>query len=234
METKLTIVLVHGAWGDGSHWKHVIPVLHAKGYTVRAVQNPLSSLPDDVERTQNMVTSIEGPVLLVGHSYGGCVITEVGHQPNVVGLVYIAAFAPDKGETINSLYGLRAAPPGASIIRPDTHGYLWLDYEQFPANFCQDVPAEDALVMSLSQKPIAASSFDAVAGKPAWKEKPSWYQVSDNDHMIPPETEAYMAERMKPERTITVPTSHASLAAHGQLIADFILEAAESISSQTV
>ena len=229
MKAKPSIVLVHGAWGDGAHWKHVIPVLVDSGYTVRAVQNPLSSLKDDVEKTKDIVASLPDPVLLVGHSYGGVVITEVGNEPNVAGLVYVAAFAPDAGETVQQLFELNPPPPGAAIIKPDAQGYLWLDFDQYPANFCQDVPAEEALVMAITQKPLAASIFGDKVSKPAWKEKPSWYQISSNDKMIPPATEQLFADRMKPKKTISLPSSHASMASHGKEIADFIVEAASSL-----
>jgi pimeloyl-ACP methyl ester carboxylesterase len=228
MAKKPNIVLVHGAWGDGSHWKEVIPILIAKGYTVRAVQNPLTSLKDDVEKTKSLVAGLEGPTLLVGHSYGGYVIGEAGNDPNVVGLVYVAAWAPDEGETLQGLFEQRAAPPGAAIIKPDAQGFLWLDYEKYHEDFCQDVPDADALVMAVAQKPWAGSIFGAVAGKPAWKTKPTWYQVSTNDRMIPPETEEFFAERMKPKKILRLKTGHASMASKGKEIAAFILEAAES------
>src|SRR5258705_10550813 len=123
MAKKPTIVLVHGAWGDGSHWKAVIPLLTEKGYTVRAVQIPLISIKEDVDKTKSLMANIEGPILLVGHSYGGSVITEAGNDPNVVGLVYVAAWAPDEGETLQQLFELRAAPPGGAIIAPDAQGF---------------------------------------------------------------------------------------------------------------
>ncbi|MDC0663563.1 alpha/beta hydrolase [Marinobacter sp. SS21] len=228
MSDKLNILLVHGAWGDGSHWRHVIPTLHNKGYRVRAVQNPLTSLPDDIERTSKLAAALNGPTLLVGHSYGGMVITGAGHTPNVVGLVYIAAFAPDEGENPGGLFAMREAPPGAAIIRPDDNGFLWLDTEKFRENFCQDVDDTEALVMALSQKPIAARCFEDKSGAPAWKEKPSWYQVSANDRMIPPETEEWFAERMKAQKTITLQAGHAPMASHpGEVIA-LIDEAASS------
>jgi pimeloyl-ACP methyl ester carboxylesterase len=229
MEKKLNIVLVHGAWGDGSHWRHVIPTLHAKGYRVRAVQNPLTSLPDDVERTRNLIVSLEGPTLLVGHSYGGMVITNAGNEPNVVGLVYIAAFAPDKGETPGGLFGLRDAPSGAAIIQPDAQGFLWLNQEKFRDEFCQDLNEKEALVMALSQKPIAGRCFADPSGEPAWKTKPSWYQISKHDRMIPPETEEWFAKRMNPKKTITLDSGHASLASHPAEVTELILEAAKSL-----
>ncbi len=228
MTAKTNILLVHGAWGDGSHWRHVIPPLHAKGYRVRAVQNPLTSLPDDIERTSKLAAAQDGPTLLVGHSYGGVVITGAGHVPNVVGLVYVAAFAPDEGETPGGIFAMREPPPGAAIIRPDESGFLWLAPDKFRENFCQDLDETEALVMALTQKPIAARCFDDKSGPPAWKVKPSWYQVSANDRMIPPETERWFAERMRPKRTITLQAGHASLASHAKEIVALIEEAAAS------
>lgn len=226
MANNLNIVLVHGAWGDGSHWRHVIPALHAKGYRVTAVQNPLTSLPDDIDRTSKLVAAQDGPTLLVGHSYGGMVITGAGNAPSVVGLVYVAAFAPDEGENPGGLFALRELPPGAANIRPDKNGFLWLDPDKFRESFCQDLDETESLVMALTQKPIAARCFDDKSGPPAWKVRPSWYQVSANDRMIPPETERWFADRMKPKKTITLQASHASLASHGDDIVALIEEAA--------
>ncbi|HVI47903.1 MAG TPA: alpha/beta hydrolase [Chitinophaga sp.] len=230
MGAKLNIVLVHGAWGDGSHWRHVIPQLDASGYRVTAVQNPLTSLADDVERTKQLVAMQDGPTLLVGHSYGGMVITNAGNEPNVVGLVYVAAFAPEEGETPGGIFGLRAAPPGAAIIAPDNNGFLWLDRDKFHENFCQDLGKEEALVMGLSQKPIAARCFGDPSGAPAWKTKPSWYQISAQDRMIPPETEEWFTERMKPQKTIKLDAGHASMASHPKEVLALIEEAAKALS----
>ena len=226
---KPNIVLVHGAWGDGSHWRHAIPALHEKGYKVIAVQNPLTSLPDDIDRTTKLVEAQDGPTLLVGHSYGGAVITGAGHTPNVVGLVYVAAFAPDAGDSLGSIGARAAPPPGAASLRPDKYGFLWIDPEKFRDNFCQDVEESEALVMALTQKPIALRCFTDTSGPPAWKNKPCWYQISANDRMIPPETEAWMAERMRPKKTITLQASHASLASQGAAIVDLIEEASTSV-----
>jgi pimeloyl-ACP methyl ester carboxylesterase len=230
MSNKPNILLVHGAWGDASHWRHVIPSLHGKGYKVSAVQNPLTSLPDDVERTSKLAAAQGAPTLLVGHSYGGMVITGAGHVLNVVGMVYVAAFAPDEGETPGGLFGLREPPPGAAAIRPDDNGFLWIDPAQFHENFCQDLDATEALVMAVTQKPIAARCFGDKSGAPAWKVKPSWYQVSAADRMIPPETERWFAERMKPRKVIELPSGHASLASHPDEIVALIEEAARSVS----
>ena len=229
MKGKPNILLVHGAWGDASHWRHVIPLLHAKGYKLSAVQNPLTSLPDDIDRTSKLAAAQDAPTLLVGHSYGGVVITGAGHVPNVVGLVYIAAFAPDQGETLGGIFGLREPPSGAAAIRPDDNGFLWIDPAQFHQSFCQDLDATEALVMAVTQKPIAARCFGDATGAPAWKLKPSWYQVSSEDRMIPPETERWFVERMKPRKAITLSASHASMASHPAEIAALIEEAAQAV-----
>jgi pimeloyl-ACP methyl ester carboxylesterase len=232
MKTKLNIVLVHGAFGDGSHWKNVIPALAAEGYTVRAMQLPLTTLEEDIQRTSDMVSSLDGPVLLVGHSYGGMVITGAGNHPNVKGLVYIAAFAPDQGEAAGGLLQLRPVPEGATAIAPGPSGYLYVDYAKYPEVFSQGVSADDALVMAVSQKPITGAAFGApLASAPAWKVKPSWYQVSDNDKMIQPETEAWFAERINARKTIHLNAGHASMASHSQEVAALILEAAESVQN---
>lgn len=229
MAGKPNILLVHGAWGDGSHWRGVIPPLHAKGYKVTAVQNPLTSLADDVERTRKLAEAQDGPTLLVGHSYGGAVITGAGHAANVVGLVYVAAFAPDEGDSLGALLG-REASPGGAAIRPDKEGFLWIAQDQFQANFCQDLDETDALVMAVTQKPIAGRCFEDKSGPPAWKAKPSWYQASSSDRMIPPTTQTWMAQRLAPRKIITLDASHASLASHPAEIAALIEEAASSVA----
>ncbi|GAM20707.1 hypothetical protein SAMD00019534_038820 [Acytostelium subglobosum LB1] len=226
----MNIILVHGAWGDGSHWRGVIPILHAKGYNVTAVQNPLTSLADDIDRTKKLAAAQNGPTLLVGHSYGGAVITGAGHQQNVVGLVYIAAFAPDKGESLNGIFSRQAPPSGGAHIKPDANGFLWIEKPAFKESFCQDLDSTEALVMATAQKPIAARCFDDKSDEPAWKTKPSWYQVSSQDHMIPPEAEKSMAERMKPKKIISLDSSHASLASHAKEVANLIDEAARSFA----
>jgi pimeloyl-ACP methyl ester carboxylesterase len=230
MTAKLTILLVHGAWGDGSHWRHVIPPLHAKGYRVCAVQNPLTSLADDIDRTRKLAAAQDGPVLLVGHSYGGAVITGAGHAPNVVGLVFVAAFAPDEGDSLGSIFARREPPPGAGNIRPDQDGFLWISPPHFRESFCQDLDEEEAWVMALAQKPIAGRCFEDESGPPAWKEKPSWYQVSADDRMIPPETQRWMAERIGAKKTLELPSSHASLASHADEIVALIEEASGSLT----
>lgn len=229
MPSVKNIVLVHGAWGDASHWRNVIPLLHAKGYNLAAVQNPLTSLADDIERTTKLAAAQEGPTLLVGHSYGGAVITGAGHAPNVAGLVYIAAFAPDEGDSLGSIFARREPPSGAASIRPDKDGFLWLAQDSFRQSFSQDLSETEALVMAVTQKPISGRCFEDKSGPAAWRSKPSWYQVSSRDHMIPPETEQWMADRMKTRKTITLDASHASLASHPKEVAALIEEAAKSL-----
>lgn len=226
--TDLTIILVHGAWGDGSHWQHVLPALHKKGYKVRSVQNPLTSLTDDIQKTKDLIDAQEGKVLLVGHSYGGSVISGAGNHDKVVGLVYVAAFAPDKGESLGGIFARREQPRGGASIYPDSKGFLWIKYDEYHKNFCEDLNEEDSLVMSLAQKAIHGSCFGAESGEPAWKNKPSWYQISAQDHMIPPATQKEMAERIKPKKIIELEASHASLASHPKEIVELIVEAAQS------
>jgi len=224
------IVLVHGFWGGAAHWAKVIVELDRRGYgSLHAVENPLTSLADDAHRTQQMVKQIDGPVLLVGHSYGGAVITEAGDLPNVVGLVYVAAFAPDAGESLGAI--TEQMPPAAvANIAPDSDGYVWIAPDKFHESFCQDLSADEALVMAVTQKAPVGSTFGDAVTEPAWKTKPTWYQVSTEDRMIHPDNERRMAQRMNPRQTIELPASHASLASQPAAICDLITEAAGSVS----
>ncbi|MQB42835.1 alpha/beta hydrolase [Rhizobium sp. ICMP 5592] len=226
MPNKPTIILVHGFWGGAAHWSKVIVGLAGKGYqSVYAVENPLTSLADDAERTRKMIAQQKAPVLLVEHSYGGAVITEVGDQPNVVGLVYIAAFAPDAGESPGSITARH--PPGAiANLTPDSDGYLWAKQDKFHESFCQDLTADEALVMAVTQKAPVASTFEDKITAPAWKKKPSWYQISSQDRMISPENERWMAERLGARKIITLDASHASLASMPHEVIALIDEAA--------
>jgi pimeloyl-ACP methyl ester carboxylesterase len=223
---KPNILLVHGAWGDGSHWRHVISPLHEKGHRVFAVQLPLTSLSDDIDRTNKLVAAQDGPTLLVGHAYGCAVITGAGLAPNVVGLVYLAGPALDEGESLNSLWARRAPPEGAANIRRDKYGFLWIEPEKFHETFCHDLADKtESLVWALTQKPTAARCFEEKSGPPAWKVKPTWYQISANDRLIPTQTEKWMAERINARKTITLQTSHASVATHPDEIVTLIEEA---------
>lgn len=224
-----TIVLVHGFWGGAAHWGKVILELKKRGYaSVFAVENPLTSLADDAERTRKVIGQIEGPVLLVGHSYGGAVITEVGDLPGVVGLVYIAAFAPDAGESPGQLSA--EFPPAAfGNIEPDSDGYLWINRGKFRESFGQDLTEDEALVMAATQKAPLGSTFGDTVTAPAWKTKPSWYQVSTQDHMIDPENQRRMAQRTGPRKVIELDAGHASLASQPAAVADLIDEAARGL-----
>ena len=224
--SKPSIILVHGFWGGAAHWGKVIVELARKGYTnVRAVEMPLTSLADDVERTRKMIAQQKGPVLLVGHSYGGAVITQAGDQPNVVGLVYIAAFAPDAGESPGGITH-QHLPVAAPNLEPDSDGYLWLRSDKFHESFCQDLSPDDALVMAVTQKAPLASTFGDVITTPAWKKKPSWYQISSEDRMIAPENQLKMSARLNPRKVVTLAASHASLASKPAEVAALIDEAA--------
>ncbi|WP_153788811.1 alpha/beta hydrolase [Pseudomonas sp. EMN2] len=225
MSTRPTVVLVHGFWGGAAHWGRVIVELSRRGITeLRAVELPLTSLADDAERTRKMVAQVQGPVLLVGHSYGGAVITEAGNAANVMGLVYIAAFAPDAGESPGGLTQ-QHLPVAAPNLEPDSDGYLWIKADKFHESFCQDLSADDALVMAVTQKAPLASTFGDNISNPAWRHKPSWYQISSQDHMIAPANQQMMSARMKPRRVITLDASHASLASHAREVAALIEEA---------
>lgn len=230
MTEKPTVVLVHGFWGGAAHWANVIVELNRRGYSsLHAVENPLTSLADDAERTRKMVSQVDGPVVLVGHSYGGAVITEAGDLPNVTALVYIAAFAPDAGESPGGI--TQELPPAAAAnLAPDSDGYLWVLQDKFHESFCQDLSADDALVMAVTQKAPLASTFGDTVTAPAWRSKPSWYQVSTQDRMIHPDNERRMAQRMNPRKVIELDASHASLASQATAVADLIDEAATQTS----
>lgn len=229
MSNRPSIVLVHGFWGGAAHWAKVILELSRLGYKdVHAVEIPLTSLANDAERTRKMIGQISGPVVLVGHSYGGAVISEAGNLPNVHALVYIAAFAPDAGESPGGITQEKL-PEAAPNLAPDSDGYLWLKVEKFHESFCQDLTADEGLVMAVTQKAPLASTFGDAIKDPAWRHKPSWYQISTHDRMINPENQKKMSERMKARKVIALDASHASLASQPAKVAALIDEAATSI-----
>lgn len=233
MSNKPTVLLVHGFWGGAAHWGKVILELTRKGYTsIHALEIPLTSLAEDAARTRKMIAQQKGPVLLVGHSYGGAVITEAGDQPNVVGLVYIAAFAPDAGESPGGITQ-QHLPAAAPNLEPDSDGYLWLKPEKFRESFCQDLGPDEALIMAVTQKAPLASTFGDTITAPAWKKKPSWYQISSEDRMINPDNQKNMSERLNARKVITLNTSHASLASRSVEVAAFIDEAATEVTVPT-
>jgi pimeloyl-ACP methyl ester carboxylesterase len=190
-----TVVLVHGAFADGSGWEGVYKTLRQHGHDVAVVQNSTVSLAEDVAATKRTVAAQKGPVILVGHSYGGAVITEAGNDPKVVGLVYVAAFAPDKGESVAKL--IANPPPNAPVppILPPQDGFLMLDKTKFAASFAADVPKEQAEFMANSQVPWGVKALEGTITEPAWKTKPSWYLVSTEDRMIPPPAQQFMSKR---------------------------------------
>jgi pimeloyl-ACP methyl ester carboxylesterase len=222
--TKPNIVLVHGAWADGSSWSKVIPILTGAGHRVIAVQLPLHSVADDVATVQRAIGLVGGPTILVGHSYGGFVITNAGsNNQNVTGLVYVAAFAPDEGQSISNFVDPAALPPGFFIF--DSGGFGYINPEMFHEAFVQDVNSTEAEIMAIAQKPAHQSLLAEPSGPPAWKQLPTWYQVSESDHIIPPDAQRQFAQQMN-ATTISVNASHASLVSHPDEIAQLILDAA--------
>ncbi|SHM07606.1 Pimeloyl-ACP methyl ester carboxylesterase [Flavobacterium saccharophilum] len=228
MAKDLTIVLVHGAWSDGSQWRHVVPVLVEAGYKVRCVQNNLTSLQEDIDKTNDLIDLQDSNVLLVGHSYGGAVISGAGNNDNVVGLVYIAAFAPDAEENIAGLLEKRSGSGGASIYS-DTKGFFWIKYDEFHQALCQDLDKQTARIMALTQRPINGQCFGDKTKVPAWKNKPTWYQVSNNDNMIPVQTQKEMAERISAKKIIYLESGHISAVSQPEAVSELILEAAASL-----
>jgi pimeloyl-ACP methyl ester carboxylesterase len=224
MSTNATnIVLVHGGWADGSSWSKVIPILENAGHKVIAVQLPLHSLADDVATVKRVIDLVGGTITLVGHSYGGEVITNAGYNnPNVTGLVYIAAFAPDEGQSLSSFVDPAKFPKDLFLV--DSGGFIYLNPEIFRENFAQDVDPAEADLMAIVQKPFNQSIFGEKSGPPAWKQLPTWYQISDADRMIPPDVQRMFAERMN-ATTLSLNTSHASYVSHPNEIAELILNA---------
>ncbi|TCD26504.1 alpha/beta hydrolase [Pedobacter psychrodurus] len=222
------IVLVHGAFADGSGWESVYKLLKKKGYNVSMVGNPNTGMPEDVAATSLVLKKQQGPVLLVGHSYGGAIITEAGNASNVAGLVYIAAFVPDNGETLLKL--LQSGPPAPkSGILPPENGYIWYDKAKFHAGFCADLPKEKADFLADSQIPVSASVFGHVIENAAWKTKPSWYIVATEDQTIPPDAERFMAKRAGAKVT-EIKASHLVFMSQPDAVVKVIEEAAKGAS----
>ena len=219
------VVLVHGGFVDGAGWEGVYKILKRDGYNVSVVQNPTISLDDDVAVTKRILAAQDGPAILVGHSYGGAVITEAGSDPKVAGLVYITAFAPDKGESVSSL--IKDPPPGAPVppILPPQDGYLFLDKAKFPASFAGDVDAEKAAFMADSQVPWGVAALSGKISEPAWRVKPSWYLIATDDKMIPPDAQRAMSKRAG-ATVVEVKGSHAIYVSQPGPVAKLIEEAA--------
>ena len=221
------VVLVHGGFVDGSGWQGVYKALKKHGYAVTIVQNPTFSLADDVAVTKRALAAQNGPVILVGHSYGGVVITEAGNDPKVAGLVYVAAFAPDKGESVSAL--IKDPPPGAPVppILPPQDGYLFLDKAKFAASFAADVSADAAEFMADSQVPWGVEALSGAISEPAWKTKPSWYLVATEDRMIPPDAQRAMSKRAG-ATVVEVKGSHAVYVSQPHAVASLIESAARA------
>jgi pimeloyl-ACP methyl ester carboxylesterase len=221
-----TVVLVHGGFVDGAGWQGVYDALRADGYRVAVVQNPTITLDGDVAATLQVIDAQPGPVTLVGHSYGGVVITEAGNHEKVEALVYVAAFAPDKGESVNTL--IADPPPGAPVppILPPVDGFLFLDREKFAEAFAGDLPAAEAAFMADAQVPWGVDAPAGAAARPAWRVKPAWYLLTTEDRMIPPAAQRAMAERIGARRTLEVAASHSVYVSQPAAVAELIKEAA--------
>jgi len=228
--TAMTVVLVHGGFVDGSGWEGVYRILRKDGYSVSIVQNPTISLSDDVAATRRIVAAQSGRVILVGHSYGGAVITEAGNDPKVAGLVYITAFAPDRGESVSTL--IKDPLPGAPVppILPPQDGYLFLDKAKFPAAFAADVDAERAAFMADSQVPWGVGALSGTISEPAWKTRPSWYLVTTDDKMIPPSAQRFMSKRAG-SIVVEVAGSHAIYVSQPDAVATLIERAANDVNT---
>ena len=222
--TAPTVVLVHGAWADASSWRRVIPHLLAKGVPVVAVQNPTSSLGDDVQVTQRALDSIEGPIVLVGHSWGGAVITEAGNDPKVKALVYVAAFAPKVGQSVGDLVGVHESPPALGKIRDDGAGFLSLSAQGWVEDVASDLPEDEARVLAVVQLPFPASAFGDQITEVAWSTRPTWYVVSAEDRVVSVALERELAAMMK-AKTTELKAGHLSLLSMPDAVADIIIDA---------
>ena len=232
MEARPNIVLVHGAWADGSSWSAVIESLQADGYNVTAPQFPLAALEDDVARLREVLNRQDGPTIVAGHSYGGQIMTALGEDaPNVIGLVYIAAFGLDEGESIGAL--LEGPPtPALAHLDIDEQGFAWLPEDDFVNHFAADVDPARARVMFAAQQPLAGSALQEVMGVPAWKSIPSWYLVADGDQAIPPDAERQFASRMGADTT-EVSTNHVAMVSHPDDVVKIIETAAAAVPVAT-
>jgi pimeloyl-ACP methyl ester carboxylesterase len=234
MSNRPKIILVHGAWADGSSWSAVIEDLQAKGYKVTAPQFPLTSLADDVARLRQVLALQDGPTILVGHSYGGQIITALGTDaPDVVGLGYIAAFGLDEGESLGALLSQGPTPPALAHQVVDKRGFVWLPEDDFVNHFAADVGPVKARVMYAVQQPLAATGFNEVMGVPAWKSLPSWYLITTDDQALPPAAQRLFAKRMG-ATVIEVPSSHLPFVSHPRDVVKLIVTAAEAASVTVV
>jgi pimeloyl-ACP methyl ester carboxylesterase len=231
MTTRPNIVLVHGAWADGSSWSSVIERLQAEGYRVTAPQFPMTALADDVARLRQVLGVQDGPTIVAGHSYGGQIMTALGTDaPNVVGLVYIAAFGIDQGESLGALLSQGPVTPALEHLLTDKQGFTWLSEDDFVHHFAADVDPVKARVMYAVQQALAASAFGDVMGVPAWKSQPSWYLVATDDQAIPPDAERQFASRMS-ATTVEIPSSHVAMVSHPDEVTQLIATAARAVAA---
>ncbi|HEX5325757.1 MAG TPA: alpha/beta hydrolase [Acetobacteraceae bacterium] len=221
--TNANVVLAHGAWADGSSWSKIIASLRAEGIKAIAAPLPLTSLPDDVAALDRTLERVAGPVVLVGHAYAGAVIGATS-SPGVSALVYVAALAPDEGETVADVFYRAAPPPTAPSLAADGHGLIWLPADAFPVAFAQHASAEEQALLAAVQRPIAGPCISVKVGRPLWRDRPSWFLVADEDHMIAPDTQRFMAARMQ-ARMKTHPVDHAPMVTAPDVVVDIILEA---------
>jgi pimeloyl-ACP methyl ester carboxylesterase len=225
-----TIVLVHGAWADGSSWNKIIPLLQAKGLPVVAVQLPLTAVDDDLAVTKRMISTIEGPIVLVGHSWGGMAVTQAGDDSKVAALVYLSAFAPDIGESGSSLIGAHPAPPALSTVVTDSAGFTYQTVEGMVRNVAPDLPEADARILAVTQGRLAAGAFGQTATVAAWKTKPSWFIITVEDRVVSVELQRAEAARMAARVTV-LHASHMSLLSQPGKVATVIAEAAEAVNA---
>jgi pimeloyl-ACP methyl ester carboxylesterase len=232
MNARPNIVLVHGAWADGSCWDGVIERLQAGGYHVTAPQFPLTSLADDVARLRHVLALQDGPAVIAGHSYGGQIITALGGDaPNAAGLVYIAAFGLDEGEALGALLSQGPTPPALEHLFTDSQGFGWLPEDDYVKYFAADVDPVKAKVMHATQQALAGSTFNDVMGVPAWQSLPTWYLIATEDQAIPPDAERLFASRMG-ATTVEVAASHVAMVSHPGEVAQLIIRAAEACVAQ--
>lgn len=225
------IVLVHGAFADGSSWAKVVPLLQEKGFNVIAVQNPLSSLADDVDATKRVISQQKGPVILVGHSWAGMVVSEAGNDPQVAGLVYIGAIVPKSGETVVEALKPYPAPPGLAQAKPDAAGYLSLTRQGIDEDFVPDLPAAERAVVYATQGPWNSKELSEKVMDPAWASKPSWFIIADRDRMVPPQYQRDIAKHIHAAAT-TLPTGHVPMLSMPSRVAEVIIDAANKAASR--
>ena len=222
-------VLVHGAWADGSNWKKVIETLHRKDFDVLSAQIPLTSLADDVAAVRRALAVHKRPLILVGHSYGGAVITAAGAgNADVKALVYIAAIVPDEGETVGEVFQRVAPHPQAPQLKPDANGFLWVDVEAFRQAIAPDAAVGETALLAATQKPIAVQCLGEPMSKPAWREKPTWFLIAESDRMVSPDTQRMTAERMA-SKVVSLPVDHTPLLSAPDAVSDLIVNAAQAV-----